>query len=470
MNPPSPPVDALRLLESFDYRSLGDGDPVAGMNTLVAMCCVLSSVAGPDSGLFSSKEGLHLAGIHLLTAGSLTSEIVQARVLKPLAAMQNNLSANIRPHIAQREAGQTRHTAAGEKSVKHRTIEQMEAETVQNQLKDGGLNLRAIAETLLSAPRTGGDTNVLECPSFFLVGTNPVSLSRRLGCVHLNHPTVFISASSFGECIALQPVAQGIMEGCDPGSGLPIFVKGHVTARISREVLAQILLDDSSKVQWPTRTLWLTDDPGDTMSMTPDTLSPQGNDRPVKLDAIQMRYELALRKLLGERIKHATGKQIGTDAMLGTNQAHFVQYLRRRESSIPGITGALRNLPTTLRFGLVQIFSARPAPEGFQPSTGKIHLAMHLADRMVHTVRQNLDIERSARVEKIARSVLTKLVEGPHTERRLTTRHHRLPIQELRVVLGQLEDQGKTERIDGNWRLTERGIAEATPTPVIDVP
>lgn len=89
-----PDPQVVSLLDFFSCRELGDGDIIAGMNTLVAMCGSLATVAGPHANLRGESGRTLELGFNSLTSGNFSCEMLQRRVLDPLSMNRNLVRTN----------------------------------------------------------------------------------------------------------------------------------------------------------------------------------------------------------------------------------------------------------------------------------------------------------------------------------------------------------------------------------------
>lgn len=105
--PPNPAKDDLqqgaRMLHRFNAMSLGEGDLMAGGNTLAAMAITLANIAPPGSCLVDGENGGSIpVGMNTLVSGGLSCHLISDRVLKVLQELQGNLYAQtaVTPNLA----------------------------------------------------------------------------------------------------------------------------------------------------------------------------------------------------------------------------------------------------------------------------------------------------------------------------------------------------------------------------------
>jgi hypothetical protein len=463
--PPIPP-EALYLLRSFDYSALGNGDNVAGMNVLTSMCVTLADVAGPQAAIVTDKGESCPVGINLLTAGSLSAEQIAARVMEPLRVLQNNLSQNTMQAAVKSDSHlskSTPHTLGPQKSpISPEHLASAKDSMLLDSLRPsefGGDSFQSGAARLLRRNALSGGAEVLYRPGFYFEGNNPNLLSSQLVHCHMQHPLVHVPIADIGQMFRVERTCLGIMDGCSLSIKAPIHIKGFVVARTSVEVLKR-LVESRDDASWPYRTLWLVEEP-----LGP--FAPQIA-KQVRLAGVQECYAAALESILSRRLGECPPTKVNADISL--EQDRVVKHLVQLDQEIPGIAGALKNLFPTLVFGLHHIAISQPDPKGFPWSyKWAAPLAIHLADRMVHSFKSMLHADFLAERERIKASILQKLAERPHSARDLTRRHNKLPMPLCRQVLEELRAAGAVTGTGDLWKLVDRPALSNTQPPVIDV-
>jgi hypothetical protein len=81
---------ASKFLSQFDLHSLGDGDPVARINTIVAVACAIANLSRPESGLGTKEGRLIEVGTNFATTGGKSATLVQEVVFQRLSRLQEN--------------------------------------------------------------------------------------------------------------------------------------------------------------------------------------------------------------------------------------------------------------------------------------------------------------------------------------------------------------------------------------------
>ncbi|MCW1886684.1 hypothetical protein OKA04_18240 [Luteolibacter flavescens] len=465
-NPPPIPPDALRLLRSFNYGTLGDGNATAGMIALVSMCCTLAAVAGPGAAITSDMDGNFPVGTNFLTAGSLAVEQVGSQVLGPLRMLQNSLSGNAMDAAAKSNHYLTKKLNATVGPAKSPISPDHLATAKDSMLLDSlkpsdfdGDGFRGGAASLLRRKAFSGGAEVLYRPGFYFEGLNAELLSSQLVHCHMQHPLVHVPISDLTQLSRLEGTCLGIMDGCSLPIKTPMHIKGCVIARTSVEVLSRFV-ESRDNASWPYRTLWLVEEP----------LGPLASQvaNQVRLDRMQERYASALESLLTNRLGEGPAPTVAGDIFLG--QKRVVKHLVQLERDLPGVAGALRNLFPTLFFGMKHIVDSAQAPKGFSWYLDSIaSLAIFLADRMVHSFKRMRHAEFLAHKQKLAASICQRLQRGPLTVTALCRSHNRLRADVCREVLEDLRAAGAVT-LEGNlWQLADSPRLPYSRPPVIDV-
>ena len=204
------------------------------------------------------------------------------------------------------------------------------------------------------------------------------------------------------------------------------------------------------------RTLWLTDS-----AAGPELGSIQPNGVTVKLDQIQARYDTAMnaawvaRLDYSEAVPNAVSNTVKCD--WSKFQAKWITFLKGMEAELPGITGSARSLLATLVFGLYKVASAWTVDNFVLNSDDIAALARWLIRRMANARAAMLHTQRQARIRSVAHRIALRLAEGPHSERELIRRIHRLLISDCSLALTLLTVEGVVVRSDDRWQLSAAG-------------
>jgi hypothetical protein len=202
--------------------------------------------------------------------------------------------------------------------------------------------------------------------------------------------------------------------------------------------------------------IWLVD--GD-IAPNPNAGATQKEDAPatiIELDSLDARYEAAMDRAWAHRLDHQTHKPTLQKCKFHKHQARWVAFLKTNEEKSPGITGTARNLLPTLVFGLSQMVDVRERPKGFAWNMHEVEaFARFLVHRMVSARTVMLQTAEDATRKELGTRILFKLADGPKNVRQLTRRFHRLPAQQCRESLLDLQSRGKVIYERNRWALTD---------------
>lgn len=454
--------EALRLLQSLGCESLGGGNIVAGLNTLFSMCASISALAGPGAKVVSANGDEWKVGIHWLVSG--TSSLTQHsdRVLDPVRALQNALSENVHlAHVKMPSAAKARRprTVCGDQAP---IAPELVDSSLKALYKDQELlnqlaareqdpfeldEVRRVASAFLKPGAFSDIPEFARNPAVFHDGSNPKILSAQLSHSHRGHPLVDFPISEDPQLQAVQLACISIMDGFGLPTKFPTHAKGFVTARMPTELLGRAVARGQD-LPWIHRMFWLTG-VGFTLSESKETAAQA---KVVRLTDVQARFEAALSRVLARRLDGGDAAVVITDCR--KHEGRVRAHLAKLNRSMPGISTSSLNLFPTLLYGLVEIIGPELFWKRFANSiTGIEHLAMYLADRMVHLYFILRDAELNAFKQKVAQDLLIKLADGPQAAGALSRRFNRLPVAVCREVLEELRTRGQVTCQNDTWAL-----------------
>ncbi len=452
--PPSDHQRVSRLLAAFDASTLGEGDPVAGANVLVAMAVSLANIHRPGSCLVA-KDGERLAvGTSLLVSGSLSADLVSERVLSGLAEHQNNLIAHLRDWTRRAEI----EMAKSPNIRRFDPFEILEKGTssvllgLHNDAINSGFEAVHFCTALIASPKGHGKRDLHTRPVVYITATKPAELTKHLEHSHLGRPLIHVGIHDPAACSRFEDVCMAVMDGTLTVGALSETVRGFIIATDPFETLANIVrAGDGKGASWLTRMLWLTDgtagpEPGDITAFKPV----------VKLDAIQARFEAAMDNAWVARLDYTKPAPEDVECNWPRLQSEWVAFLKRMEAELPGITGTARSLLATLVFGISKLVDVWDAGDKLERYTADIAaLARWLIQRMANARAAMLHSEHQARIRRVAQALALKLADGPHTQRSLIRRCRNLLSADCLLALCLLQTQGVAERTrDHHWQLS----------------
>jgi len=219
-----------RLFESFDVTTLGEGDPVAGANTLAAMACSIANISRPGSCLVN-KEGVKLgAGASLLISGSLSATLAGEKIISGLGTRQNNLLA----HQRDLQIDMAR------QSAKPPILRQYDPDDILARGcspalldLDRAVALSRYAEEwmcadLVKPPGGLGRHDLFKRPLAFINAAKPSELKNSMEHIHLAQALVHIGLTNPAACTRFDECCTALMNGGMNGGALSETVRGHV--------------------------------------------------------------------------------------------------------------------------------------------------------------------------------------------------------------------------------------------------
>ena len=453
------------LLYTFDIVALGEGNLIAGANTLAAMACAIANVQRPGSRI-EDEDGTGVAvGTSLLVSGGLSTSVIAEKVVSGLGSRQNNFVAHLRDwhHLAAREQAappNTRGFNPGELMEKDTSTTLYD---LQNDVSFPGTVTSAAYAALVKPPAGYGKRDLFNRPSVFVTAAKPAELTKALGHCHLGRPFIHVGLDQAADSPRFGDVCLGAMDGRLTTGPLAETVRGHVLVTDPAELLAEIIHGGDTNGGWLARMPWLTDcaagpDLGLVRSAATATPTAARGQAAAKFNGLQARYEAAMDMAWGGRFDFretapATLKLNG----FAPWQAAWVRFLKTMEADLPGITGAARPLLATLMFGLTQIAGAAKAPAGVTWCVADVEpFARWLVRRMANARAALMHAGRQARLERLATKIMHKLNDQkPLKIRDISRMCHHLGAEDCQEALSLLLLRGTVACTGSRWFLRE---------------
>jgi hypothetical protein len=453
--PPTPTKDDLQrvatLLHRFNTLSLGDGNQMAGGNTLAAMAITLANIAPPGSCLIDQNFGTTISvGMNTLVSGGLSCGLIDDRVLKVLQELQGNLFAHIKQQVERRKK---RGSRVSETSMFLGKIEESVLPTVLDQLgKNNHFNEQHFKQelrALLLPPANAGVSEITDSPVVYAGIGSVEALKNITNFAHRGRILAHINLSAKGAAALLAEVGEELASGCSKSKQLATMVRGEVIATDPAGLLETLVRKDAGH-GWVERMLWLVDHAaGPEMEITDAAKTSEQLSRPCEC------FKAALDKIFAQRLNFHKPVPMSPQYPFTAGQAEWTTFLARLEPSFPGITGTLRPLIASLLFGFSQIISAATEEERPQLVPAEVEaFARLLALRMVNARAVMLNEHRRKLIETLAASIRLKLIEKPHTIREIQRRCNNIDADTIRIALERLADSGLVVYRGRNWQLS----------------
>lgn len=440
-----------QFLTTFDAIGLGEGDIVAGVNTLAAMFCTLTNVARPGSGLLSSdrKKVTHV-GSSILISGALSSSLVTDDVLTPLRLKQNNLTSQLERvrglKEKQDQAGPPRTQSFLERPAKNQS-----QGALMGLLGDNHGSTASTAQkwaTVTQHPPNPDYESLTSNTKIVVSASTTAELEKQLLDTHLGRPLALLGLNRSAGTERMSNLCSALIDGRLPDGEGGKTVRGNIIITDPNDMLSTLAKNANENTTWLGRMLWLVDGAaGPEVPQYESTASPLGN--------IHSKFQSVLSAGLGKRLDHTSPHPALHELDMTPHQIRWVQFLQSMEGNLPGISGTARNLLATLVFGALELIST---PIKQVDTHKQLHGIEAFAKFLIHRMANARNVmtysAREARNDELKASILHKLEAGPHTVRDLTRRFSRLTTEPCRELLADLEKQGKVQNHDGEWSLT----------------
>jgi hypothetical protein len=301
---------------------------------------------------------------------------------------------------------------------------------------------------VLSEPPSPRVEDLVRRPRVFVTAHTRSHLEKLLPDAHQGEALVAIGLSRAADATRLDDLCPPLMDGMFPGGPAGELVRGRLLVTDQGGILREVAASTDAKHSWLGRLVWLVE--GDAGPEAP----PAGKtDGLIRLSGVTHRFEEAVRSTLARRLNADEPQPIIYNQNLSPYQARWMEFLRDKESSLPGIRGIARSLFPSLVFGLARL-TATGVPKGFQYHLEGIEaFARFLIERMEAARNEMLWSPEQARRLRLKESMLEKLADGPQDTRALTRRFHSIPFSLCKELLSELEEDGDTVFVDGKWKL-----------------
>ena len=451
-------TDDTRYLQEFlriaEAERLGEGDLIAGANTLAAMAISLANIQRPGSALVTRYGDTIGVGSSVIISGSLSASLVGERVLTGLGECQNNLNSHLRRR--QRELGRT-----GESTDSFRPVPLTDTraavvdESAMNMLYQPGVVAdRQAAELwslMLCNPARAGFQDLHDHPLVFVTDTTTSRLAGQLERCHLGRPFLHVGIDGPADFGRHGPQIQAVMDGRATVGPMAENVRGNVLVTDPCALLGEAVQTGLPAALWIGRMPWLVDG-----NAGPEAGEVDYDEAVVPLGGVERRFGAAMAMAWGQRVNdRVTGPEM-IEMEFEEAQAKWIGFLKGLEPQFPGITGTARRLLATLWFGFNKIVSAMQEPTGFRWCIEQVAaFAKFIVHRMVNARAVMLMAAERIRRRHLEMAILGKLADGPLCERELRRKFHDLTQGPCIEALRELEFAGRVAHSGGRWRLVE---------------
>jgi hypothetical protein len=454
-------VELANLLQGMDVNSLGDGDPVIGVNLLACMACTLANLA-PDDGTVTHPDGTSARlGTSLWVMGSAITGRVVDEVVTEVNRRQNNLTTNTEGYLDwirewKAKPDFTIHPPMPGMSESAKLVYEAQSE-LSLSCGEGAVSWRNVLERL---PQQTVD-QIGKQPKFMVSAGGRKDIETQLTRLRPGCPLVHLGFSKPDDLARYSEVGSALLEGRYPLDDGRRTVKGNILITDPTNVLTAAARNPDDTTGWLGQLVWLTDAETGPNVPAPETGSPRPS---------AVRTEQRFREALGRIMVHRLHLPDLRPLVLFTDtreaMVRWTGFLREMETRLPGISGAARNLLTSLTFGIGMM-----ATKASGVTLAGIEAAARFLVRRMANVRTSIlhagDIARKR--EQIAR-VFHKLSTGPANARKLC-RHLSISAGERDEVLRWLDAASLVVHGQDGWQLREgaRLSFKDCTVPIIEV-
>ena len=443
-------TDDTRHLHEFltitGAERLGEGDVIAGSNTLAAMAISLANISRPGSGLETRFGDTIAVGTSMMISGSLSASLVGERVITGLGGLQNNLINRL---------------GRINDGTGHRNSQKGRADDWEDAIFDGLCRNQSPPITdqeahelwarILQTPVRSEFHGLFERPMIFTTASTPARLAGQLERSHLGRAFLHLGVDSGADLARFGSGCGALIEGrLTVGPGEEI-VGGTVLVTDRNGVLDEAVQGSSQAAKWASNLLWLVDG-----KAGPELGDFNESGTAISIDGIEGAYAAAMGVAWGRRINGWSDGPLMLEVDFAEAQARWIDFLKSNEKDFPGIAGALRNFYATLIFGFHQMFNAAGVPNGFTWHHGQVEaFAMFLVHRMVNARALMMRSAEIAKMRRVQAGILGRLVDGPQDLRDISRRFKNHNSGQCLVALRDLEMAGKVVRGGDGWRLAQ---------------
>jgi hypothetical protein len=247
-------------------------------------------------------------------------------------------------------------------------------------------------------------------PKFLVSAAGGKSIDSQMTRLRPGCPLVHLALSSPADLARHSEASSALLEGCYPLENGTRTVKGNILITDPMRMLMTAAQTADERTTWLGQLLWLTD--GDSGPDVPRLATGAGH--PSKF-----RMEPWFRDALGRVMTYRFGlPDLGALVLFADPReaaARWSDFLKEMEPRLPGITGAARNLLSSLVFGLGVMV---PGYSGFTLNRVEA-VARFLIRRMANARVAILHAGEVARRKAQISRVFYKLGDGPTDERKL---------------------------------------------------
>ncbi len=452
-NTSNPPL--TDLLTSFNATWLGEGDINAGTNLLVARAATLADLSRTGCGIDLPRLNRMHAGCSLLISGSLSSSLA-SEMVRQVALRQNNLNAQVMRLIRDKyeEAAKNGSTIEFPSGPGVNTAENALFHLEQS---DSLIPTDSQEEwsKVLSFPPNPRIDDLAAHPKVLVTAKGAKDLEKQLERLHGNRPLVHLSLKNPSDASSYATTCYNLLNGPYPVGYFGETVEANLVVTDPSSILSQVASQTTENAAWLGRMPWLIDG-----AHGPDAIERTPEPGKFHVSDTGGRFGEALNAVLSRRLNNHDAGTVVHPLNLAESQIRWIDYLKKQENRLPGITGTARSLLATLAFGLIELASAPHCKPLTITPDGVEALGRWIIARMANARVAMMRTAERERKTELALRVLWKLGSGRFSKRDIC-RAFTIRAACVEEILSVLEPAGLVRRIDGNLELlSERPVRE----------
>lgn len=456
------------LMETFDVKRLGEGDPLLGLNLLVVMAVTLGNLARPGSGILTDSGKIIPVGCNLIANGPRITQLIIDEVTSHLSKAQ----AKILRHAARYERwSRNRDLEISEKGLQSPNNRGVEEQLGFNQ---GEIALARMFEhsseahlfsrssesdwrQVLASDVQVDSESLVNKLRFFASAAAPRYLVPMLAEAHLDEMMVHLGAASKEDVAPLGAICPSLMDGVLTvgKSGCAIRAKLLVTDRNS--TIIESLQLSNENAQWVDQLIWLSDS-----DCGLPLLEISINKNPAQLRDLYVRFTTAVEEIICQRLNFHSPKptliKLSQEVGIDKSQQEWMNFLFNKQPVLPGVGGAGRSFFASLFFGLNLIVASKKTPDGFRYTTkGVFYMARYLINRMAHTRITLADSSEESRKKMLWRKAMS-LLANESLDSRTLYRNLRISSTQCASLLFDMQAAGIVKFHKSKWTIHHPGF------------
>ncbi|MEO5917266.1 MAG: hypothetical protein ABIS50_23750 [Luteolibacter sp.] len=444
-----PDTDSLiGFLNVFQVATLGDGDAIAGVNMLASMAITLADLAAED-GSVSNRDGSPARlGTNLLIIGSASSGRAVDEIITEVGRRQTNLVAHLQYYLEATNELRRQQGATLPSTGRGSGAAEDVFSTTQSPLEPlFGIRQDYWCQALMDPPNETV-TDLAACPKFLVSVARPKDLESQLNGLRRGRPLVHLGFSRPSDLPEFSELGAALVEGRYVAGNGCETVRANFLITDSMQVVREAANTPDERTGWLKHFLWLSD--GDAGPEGPPGIE---DTNLVNGDTITGRFRDALGRVMTSRLNLPEKRPVVLHLNTRKARVEWTAFLKEMESRLPGISGAARNLLTSLVFGFDQISRVGATRLEFSIE-GVVAFARFLVLRMTNARTAILHASEIARRRLQIERVFGKL-GNDRADARMIYKNLNIPAAESYECLRWLETAKLARCVGGVWEQVE---------------